>query len=435
MTAEQQPAAGIEGPGPRNERLLRIAGTLGKRNFRLFWVGETTSQVGSAISSVVIPLVGVRVLHADTFAIALLTSAVWLPWLVFGLPAGAWVDRYRKRALMIACDLVSLILLASIAVSEWLGILTVAQLLLVALLAGLVSVFFKAAFQAYIPQVLQRDELIDGNAKLQSSAAFAMVSGPGIGGAVAQFLGIATGVLLDAASFAVSAACLLAAPSAEPESRTASPGRRIGQEIRDGVKFLVHDPYLLPLAAFTSTLGLGVSSSDSLMIIFFVRTLGVNSTVTGIALGLMGVGGLSGAFISARLVRKYGSARAMIICRVLLSSALLLPLTTRGIGLLFSAGWLTVNAGIASGNIISASFRQARCPVEMRGRISATYYTMTYSCMAIGGVFGGALGTFLGVRAALWVTCGIVASASAILFLSPIRKLRELPETAGLVRA
>jgi MFS family permease len=120
---------------------------------------------------------------------------------------------------------------------------------------------------------------------------------------------------------------------------------------------------------------------------------------------------------------------------VLLSSALLLPLTTRGIGLLFSAGWLTVNAGIASGNIISASFRQARCPVEMRGRISATYYTMTYSCMAIGGVFGGALGTFLGVRAALWVTCGIVASASAILFLSPIRKLRELPETAELVRA
>jgi len=432
VTAEQQSASGIEVPGSRQGRLLRVAGTLGKRNFRLFWIGETTSQVGSAISSVVIPLVGVRVLRADTFEIALLTSAVWLPWLVFGLPAGAWVDRYRKRTLMITCDLVSLILLASIAVSELLGILTVAQLLLVALLAGLVSVFFKAAFQAYIPQVLQRDELIDGNAKLQSSAAFAMVSGPGIGGAVAQFLGIATGVLLDAASFAVSAVCLLATPSAEPASRTASPGRRIGQEIRDGVKFLLHDPYLLPLAAFTSTLSLGVSSSDSLMIIFFVRTLGVSSTVTGIALGLMGVGGLSGAFISARLVRRYGSARAMIICRVLLSSALLLPLTTRGVGLLFSAGWLTVNAGIASGNIISASFRQARCPVEMRGRISATYYTMTYSGMAIGGVFGGALGTFLGVRAALWVTCGIVAAASAILFFSPIRKLRELPETAAL---
>src|SRR3984957_7393117 len=121
VTVEQQPAVGSEGPGSRKERLLRIAGTLSKRNFRLFWIGETTSQVGSAISSVVIPLVGVRVLHADTFAIALLTSAVWLPWLWFGLPAGAGVDRNRKRALMIACDLVSLILLASIAVSEGLG--------------------------------------------------------------------------------------------------------------------------------------------------------------------------------------------------------------------------------------------------------------------------------------------------------------------------
>lgn len=434
MTAKQQSRGGVKVPRSLRERLKSIAGTLGKRNFRLFWIGETTSQVGTAISSVVIPLVGVSVLHAATFAIALLTAATWLPWLVFGLPAGAWVDRYQKRTLMITCDVVSLLLLVSIAVSEWLKILTVAQLLVVALLTGLVSVFFKAAFQAYIPQVLQRDELIDGNAKLQSSAAFATVSGPGIGGAVAQFLGIATGVLLDAASFAVSAVCLLATHSAEPEPK-ARPRRHIGQEIRDGVRFLRHDPYLLPLAAFTSTLSLGVSSSDSLIIVFFVRTLGVNSTVTGVVIGLMGVGGLFGAFISARLVRKYGSARAMIICRALLASALLLPLTTRGVGLLFSAGWLTVNAGIASGNIISASFRQARCPVEMRGRISATYYTMTYSCMAIGGAFGGVLGTFLGVRAALWVTCGIVAFASAILFFSPVRKLRELPEMAGLGRA
>jgi MFS family permease len=435
VTAEQQSPGDIEVPRSRQERLQRIAGTLGKRTFRLFWIGETTSQVGSAISSVVIPLVGVSVLHAPTFAIALLTAATWLPWLVFGLPAGAWVDRFRKRTLMITCDLVSLVLLASIAVGKWLGILTIAQLLLVALLVGLVSVFFKAAFQAYIPQILQRDELIDGNAKLQSSAAFAMVSGPGIGGAVAQFLGIATGVLLDAASFAVSAVCLLATHTGEPEHKPTGPGRHIGQEIRDGVRFLLHDPYLLPLAVFTSALSLGISSSDSLMIVFFVRTLGVTSTVTGIVIGLMGVGGLFGAFISSRLVRRYGSARAMLICRVLLASAILLPLTTRGVGLLFSAGWLTVNAGIASGNVISASFRQARCPAEMRGRISATYYTMTYSGMAIGGVFGGALGTFLGVRPALWVTCGIVASASAILFFSPVRKLRELPEAAGLGRA
>jgi predicted MFS family arabinose efflux permease len=333
---------------------------------------------------------------------------------------------------MIICDLMSLILFASIAISAWLGALTVPQLLVVALLAGAVSVFFKAAFQAYIPLLLEKDELADGNAKLQASAAFATLSGPGIGGAVAQFLGVATGVLLDAASFAVSAVCLLATPSIEPDSSASKPKRELGREIKDGLRFLLHDPYLLPLAAFTSTLGLGISSSDALMIIFFIRTIGVTSSVTGIILGLMSAGGLIGAGISARLVRVYGSARAMLICRVLLSFALLVPLATRGFGLIFSVGWLLATVGLVSGNIISLSFRQARCPAQMLGRVSATYYTMTYSAMALGGVFAGVLGTLLGVRAALWVTCGIVASASIILFFSPIRHVRELPEPAAL---
>jgi predicted MFS family arabinose efflux permease len=435
MAGRQQSTAAVEAPASREARFRRMAGTLGKRNFRLFWIGETTSQIGTNLSSVVVPLVGVRVLHAGTFAVALLTGAVWLPWLLFGLPAGAWVDRFRKRTVMIICDLISLVLFASIAICSWLGVLSLAQLLAASLLAGLVSVFFKAAFQAYIPQLLSKEELIDGNAKLQASTAFATVSGPGIGGVVAQVLGIATGVLLNAASFAVSAVCLLATRPAVPDSASSRPRRELGKEIREGLRFLLHDPYLLPLAAFTSTLSLGVSSSDSLMIIFYVRTLGVTSSVTGIVLGLMGAGGLFGAVISARLVRRYGSARGMLICRILLTFALLLPLTTRGIGLIFSVGWFLVTAGIVSGNVISLSFRQARCPAQMLGRISASYYTMTYSSLALGTVLGGALGTLIGVRPALWVTCGIVAFASVILFFSPIRRLTSLPEPAVLEKA
>jgi predicted MFS family arabinose efflux permease len=428
----QQQTAAVEAPVSPEGRLRRITGTLGKRNFRLFWIGETTSQIGTNVSSVVVPLVGVRVLHAGTFAVALLTGATWLPWLLFGLPAGAWVDRFRKRSVMIICDLISLVLFSSIAICAWLGVLSLAQLLAASLLAGLVSVFFKAAFQAYIPQLLSKDELVDGNAKLQASAAFATVSGPGIGGAVAQVLGIATGVLLNAASFAVSAVCLIVTRPAVPDSASSRPRRELGKEIKDGLRFLLHDPYLLPLAAFTSTLSLGVSSTDSLMIIFYVRTLGVTSSVTGIILGLMGAGGLFGAVISARLVRKFGSARGMLICRIFLTFALLFPLTTRGLGLIFSVGWFVVTVGIISGNVISLSFRQARCPAQMLGRISATYYTMTYSSLALGTVLGGALGTLIGIRPALWVTCGIVASASVILFFSPIRRLTDLPEPAVL---
>jgi MFS family permease len=432
MAAGKQSTAVIETHNLRERRFHSIRGALGKRDFRLFWIGESTSLVGTSVSSVVIPLVGVKVLHAGTFAVALLTGATWLPWLVFGLIAGAWVDRFRKRTLMISCDLIALALFASIAISAWSGILTVAQLLVTSLLAGLVSVFFKAAYQAYIPQLLQKDELVDGNAKLQTSASFATVSGPGIGGAIAQLLGISVGVLLNAVSFAVSAICLLVTSPLVPEEKTSRPRRELGKEIAEGLTFLRHDPYLLPLAVFTSTLSLGVYGTDSLFVIFFVRTLGASSSATGLIMGLVNAGGLFGAATSARLVQKYGSARAMLICRVLLIFALLFPLTTRGIGLVFSIGLFMMTLGIISGNVISASFRQARCPAQIIGRVSATYYTMTYSSLALGTVLGGTLGTFIGVRPALWVTCGIVAGSSLILYFSPIRHLRDLPDAAVL---
>jgi predicted MFS family arabinose efflux permease len=168
------------------------------------------------------------------------------------------------------------------------------------------------------------------------------------------------------------------------------------------------------------------------MIVFYIRTVGITSGVVGVMLGLLGAGGLFGAVISARLVRRYGSARAMLICRILLCFALLFPLTTHGAGLVFSVGWFMVMMGTVSGNIISLSFRQARCPARIIGRVSATYYTMIYSAAALGGVMAGALGTYLGVRPALWITCGIVASSSLILFFSPIRHRRELPQQATL---
>ena len=196
----------------------RMLGSLRERDFRLFWTGETTSQVGTAVAEVVLPLIGVRVLHAGTFAIASLTAAAWLPWVLFGLVAGAWVDRFSRRSVLIACDLISLLLFISIAAAYWLKFLTISQLLLVAMLAGIVSVFFKAAFQAFIPTLIGKHELMDGNAKLQASAAFSQVSGPGVGGAIAQFFGVVPGVLLNAASFAVSGICLLRIRTTERES-------------------------------------------------------------------------------------------------------------------------------------------------------------------------------------------------------------------------
>ena len=318
------------------------------------------------------------------------------------------------------------------AICAWLGMLTLAQLLATSLLAGLVSVFFKAAFQAYIPLVAH--ERGAGRRKFQASGERGVCDGkrPGNRRRNSSSPRYRGGRRTRCCKLCRVGRLPDRHPPHRPGLDVIEAKARTRQGDHGGAEIPRRDPYLLPLAAFASTLGLGVSSTDSLMIVFYVRTLGVTSSVTGIVLGLIGAGGLFGAVISTRLVRRYGSARAMLICRVLLTFALLLPLSTRGIGLIFSVGWFVVTAGIISGNIISLSFRQARCPAQMLGRISASYYTMTYSFMALGAVLGGTLGTLIGVRTALWVTCGIVASASSILFFSPIRKITDLPEPAML---
>jgi MFS family permease len=213
--------------------------------------------MGTAVSQVVLPIVGVRELHADPFVVSCLAAAGWLPWAVFVLPAGAWVDRLRKRPMMIICDLISLLLFASIAVASWLGMLTIVQLLLVALLAGVVSVFFKSAFQAFIPNLLDKEELMAGNSKLQGSAAFAEVSGPGFGGAIAQFAGVAVGVLVNAFSFLISAICLASIHSDERRSRKVAKidqDKSFQREIVAGLLFLADDSYLRPLAVYTSAI-------------------------------------------------------------------------------------------------------------------------------------------------------------------------------------
>lgn len=411
----------------------RLAGPLKIRNFRLFWIGESTSFLGTAVSEVVLPIVGVKELHAGPLAVSFLTVAGWLPWALFGLLAGAWVDRLRKRSLMIACDLVSLLLFASIAVSSWLGMLTLTQLLLVALLAGIASVFFKSAFQAYIPNLLRREELMSGNARLQGSAAFAQVGGPGLGGAIVQFLGVAAGVLVNAVSFLVSAICLVTISSDEQKSRkVAKFDERNGlrREIVAGLRFLMADRYLRPLAISTSVINIGISGTDSLMVIFFVRTVGLDATITGITMAVMGIGGLIGTGIATRLARRYGSARALLISGLMLASAVLLPLTTRGAGIAFSAAWIVVSAGIVAGSVVSLTFRQARCPSSMLGRISATYTTLTYSSVAIGAAIAGTLGTLIGVRQALLIMGVVLALSNIIVICSPIRHLRELPGPA-----
>ena len=202
----------------------RRGGVLRQRNFFLLWTGETISGAGSSMAAVGVPLLAVTVLHASTFAVAVLTGAAYLPWLVIGLPAGAWVDRLPVRPLMIACDVISALLFASLPAAAWLGALTTGQVVVVALLAGAANVFFSTAYQVCLPSLVTAAELVDGNAKLQGGASVATIAGRGAAGLAAEAVGAATALLVNAASFLASAACLLAIhPAASAPAAISSP--------------------------------------------------------------------------------------------------------------------------------------------------------------------------------------------------------------------
>jgi MFS family permease len=402
-------------------------GLLATRDFRLLWTGETTSFLGSTVSELAIPLVAISVLHAGAFAISAMIAATWVPWVVIGLPAGAWVDRLPRRRIMIAADLVSLAGFASVPVAAWSGVLTIAQLLAVALIGGVAAVFFKTAYRAFLPTLLKRDDLLEANSKLQLSEQSANVAGPGVAGLLAQIAGAVTGVLADALSFAVSALCLSQIHVDEPKPEVRE--RHLLREIGEGLRIVASDPLLRANTMFGVVTNLVLAGYQAILIVFLVKAVGLNSATTGLMLALVSLGGVSGALVAGWAAKTFGTARAVFWGRLVLAPAgLLIPLTTRGFGLvLFALGSLTINAVLIAGNVIWASWAQGYYPRQMRGRISTSISVFAYGVAPIGALLAGLIANQAGTRTALWVMLGVLAVSSVMQFTGPLPRLRDLP--------
>src|SRR5271154_3685691 len=198
----------VEETGTQETKRKDRLGLLRQRDFRLLWIGESTSTLGSAISGIALPLVAVVVLHSGAFVMGLLAAVTWLPTLVFGLPAGAWVDRCRRRRVMMACNAAGLLLMLSVPVAAWLGWLSLDYLLAVAVLIGTVTVFGSPAFQAFLPSIVAKENLTEANSKLSASNQVALMSGSSVAGVIAEAFGAVTGMLLDALSYLIALVCL-----------------------------------------------------------------------------------------------------------------------------------------------------------------------------------------------------------------------------------
>jgi MFS family permease len=407
----------------------RFGGLLRQRNFRLLWTGETVNQLGSAMALIGVPLLAVVFLHATSFEVGVLTAAEYLPWLVIGLPAGAWVDRLPSRPVMIVCDVISAALYASIPVAYAAHVLTVGQLVAVQLLAGAVSVLFTTAYQVNLPSLVKDEELAEGNAKLQASASAASLGGRGLSGIVTQVVGATASVIVNAVSFLVSAACLLAIRAPEPRKSAPRQGARLRRDVIDGMRLVFRDPYLRPMTLAGALANFALDGYAAVVVVFLVRVVGVSAGLVGLLLAIPGVGGLLGALVARRLMARLGTARALLVGTVgSMPGALLVPLADRGPRLAFFViGVLIAATGVGNFNVILPTFRQTYCPRSMIGRVTATMRFLSLGVGPVGAFAGGVLATWLHPRNALWVMVVILAGSGMLLLTPALTRRRDLP--------
>ncbi len=404
------------------------------RDFLLLWGGQTVSELGSAVTLLALPLVAVAVLHASTLQVGLLGTAATLPYLLVTLPAGALVDRMPRRATLLWADVGRAALLGSVPLAAAVGALGMPQLYAVAIAAGVLGVFFDVAYLSYLPALVPRALLADGNGKLQTTHAVARISGSGLGGGLAALLGPAGSVAADAASYLVSVASLLAVRAREPVRTGRRPRPDMRAEIAEGLRFTWQDRILRAVMLSGAHSLVFSSMSMALLVLFLVRDLHGGPVTVGVVAAVGGAGGLAGGLLAGRIARRVGTARVLWLSKLWFTSGFaLLPLARGPWGAALAAlAGAVGNSGVAVYNTAQVTYRQASCPPRLLGRLNATMRWVMWGAMPLGATLGGLLGAAIGVRATLAVAgAGAVLSAGWLLH-SPLRALRDLPDPPPL---
>jgi len=407
------------------------------RDFMLLWTGQTVSEMGSSVTLLALPLLAVSTLHASTFQVAVLAAAGNAAFLLVALQAGALIDRWRKKRVMVWSDLLRGALLVTVPLARLLGVLTLAQLYAVALAASVLTVCFDVAYQSYLPLLVTGEALVEGNAKIAGSQSFAQVAGPSTGGALVAALGAPYAVAVDVLSFAVSS--LLTGRIADPEPPPARrpPGTRLRLEIGEGLSFVLGHPVLRRVVGCTATNNFFTSATGALEIVFLVRVLHASPRLVGLVLAIGALGGLAGSAAAGRLARRVGTARIVWVS-ILLEIPFLFatPLAFPGWGVLLVS--LTGAASMAASvvyNVAQVSYRQAVTPTRLLGRMNASTRFIVWGVMPLGALTGGAAGSLLGIRVTLLVAALGTSLSVLWVLASPLRTARDvndLPDGLGV---
>lgn len=404
-------------------------------DFLKLWGADTVSQLGSQVTLLALPIVAISVLHATTLQVGLLSAIEMAPFLVVGLPAGAIVDRLRRRPVLIVGDFGRALALASIPIAHAFDVLGLAQLYAVAFTTGVLTVFFDVAYMAYLPALVDRDQISDGNTKLEISRSGGQIAGPGLAGVLIGAFGAASAITADAASFVLSAFGIGAIRRTEPAPlRTDQERGHMRRDIAEGLRYVLGHPLLRPIAFCTASSNFSNSMYGAILILFMVRALHLRPGLVGLVFAFGNAGFLIGALASGWFVRRIGLGPTIVVSALIGGvGAVFAPVAHVGSALPWLiAAQLVIGTGIPLYNINQVSLRQAICPDRLQGRMNATMRFMVWGTLPLGAAAGGALGRAIGLRPTLWVAAILGCFTFLFVLLSPVRSLADVPPVEDL---
>lgn len=401
------------------------------REFLKLWTAQTISVFGDNFTGLALPIIAAISLQATPGQMGILTAVERAPFLLLGLFAGVWVDRMRRRPILIAGDIGRGLVLLSIPAAAFAGSLGMPQLYVVGFLIGCFTVFFDVSYQSYLPSLVERRQLVEGNSKLEATRSVAQLAGPGVAGGVIQMLTAPVAIILDALSFFTSAG-LIGAIRLPEQTPSPSERRALLVEVREGLGVVFGNRYLRSIAAATGTSNLFSSSLFALYILFVTRELGLTPAAIGLIFSLGNVAGLIGALTAGRLAARFGVGR-VIIGSIAVGGLGFIPVglatPATAYPMLILAGALGTFGSLVY-NINQVSLRQAITPMRLQGRMNATMRFLVWGTMPLGGLLGGALGETLGLRTAILLSAVGGAFAFLWVLLSPVRGLAAIPDHA-----
>jgi MFS family permease len=402
-----------------------------ERDFTRLWTGQTISMFGTQVSAIAMPLIAALVLRATPAQMGILVALPFLPNLLIGLPAGAWVERVSKRPVLISADLARGTLVGMVPLLSLAGMLRMEHLYLLSLLGGLTGVFFDVSQTAYVPALVARDRLVVANGRLQGSRAVSQIAGPSLGGLLVALLTAPIAVTVDALSFFVSAFFTLSIRQREQPPAAAARAGSLWSDVGEGMRFVFREPILRPALGWVATVNLCMSTLMAVYVLYLSRELGFGARLVGLAMTAVGVGSILGASLAQRLARRIGVGGSILAAALLAGLAgMMLPAVTAPLPAAAAgqvASMFAFGLGTTVANVNLISLIQAVTPPRLLARTIATIRFVTWGAMPLGALSGGALAERFGIRATLFGAMVGVLLASGWVLFSRLRHLAEVP--------